>query len=197
MAQDIRKLLKDYPEKQVHLPEGHEARFLVKRDKAFSNASQKKALPWFKMGIAAALLVGTGIFTLLQFGSSETVSTQLSSEVPEKTTLVNKQMTLADVSPDLQKIENFYLTGINVQLASLEFSDDNKELVDGYMQRLSDLDEAYQQLNKELADMGPNEATINALIDNLKLRLELLFKLKNKLEELKNQNNEIFNSIQS
>lgn len=197
MAQDIRKLLKDYPEKQVHLPKGHEARFLVKRDKAFSNTSQKKSLPWFKMGVAAALLVGAGIFTLLQFRSGETVSTQLSSEVPEKTTLVNKQMTLADVSPDLQKIENFYLTGINVQLASLEFSDDNKELVDGYMQRLSDLDEAYQQLNKELADMGPNEATINALIDNLKLRLELLFKLKNKLEELKNQNNEIFNSIQS
>jgi hypothetical protein len=35
------------------------------------------------------------------------------------------------------------------------------------------------------------------LIDNLKFRLELLFKLKNKLKELKNINNEEFNSIQS
>jgi len=59
------------------------------------------------------------------------------------------------------------------------------------------LDKEYKLLNKELNDVGPSEASVNALIDNLKLRLELLFKLKNKLKELKNIENEEFSSMQS
>ena len=53
------------------------------------------------------------------------------------------------------------------------------------MNRLDVLNNDYLLLNKELNESGPNEANVNALIDNLKLRLELLFKLKNKLKELK------------
>ena len=106
-------------------------------------------------------------------------------------------MTLGDISPDLKKIEDFYMTGINVQLSSLEITQDNKDVIDGYMEQLSELDKEYSLLNEELTTMGPSEATITALIDNLKLRLELLFKLKNKLKELKNQNNEQYNSIQT
>ena len=64
------------------------------------------------------------------------------------------------------------------------------------MQQLSELDKEYQRLTLDLNEAGPTEATITALIDNLQLRLELLFKLKNKLKELKNQNNEQINSIQ-
>jgi len=52
-------------------------------------------------------------------------------------------------------------------------------------------------LNAELGRVGPTEATVTALIDNLKLRLDLLFKLKNKLKELKKQNNEEFKVIQT
>lgn len=89
------------------------------------------------------------------------------------------------------------MTGINMQLASLKIDEDNKELVDGYMQRLSELDKEYTSLNAELNKVGPSEATVTALIDNLKLRLDLLFKLKSKLKELKNQNNDEFKIIQT
>ena len=37
---------------------------------------------------------------------------------------------------------------------------------------------------KELLEQGPNEATVNALINNLKFRLNLLYQLKEKLNEL-------------
>ena len=60
------------------------------------------------------------------------------------------------------------------------------------MEQLDELDNEYAVLNDELNTIGPTEATITALIDNLKLRLELLFKLKNKLKELKNQNKSFF-----
>ena len=94
-------------------------------------------------------------------------------------------------------MEDFYLTGINVQLASLDQNDENKELITGYLLRLGELDTEYAALNKELNEVGPTEATVTALIDNLKLRLELLFKLKNKLKELKNQNNEQVKSVEA
>ena len=63
------------------------------------------------------------------------------------------------------------------------------------MARLAELDIEYNKLNNELNEVGPTEVTITALIENLQLRLELLFKLKNKLKELKNQNNEDYNII--
>ena len=85
-----------------------------------------------------------------------------------------------------------------MQLASLKITDENKELVDGYMQRgLLNWIRNTISLNAELTKVGPTEATVTALIDNLKMRLDLLFKLKNKLKELKNQNNEEFKAIQT
>ncbi|MCB0457805.1 MAG: hypothetical protein KDC91_08685, partial [Flavobacteriaceae bacterium] len=82
-------------------------------------------------------------------------------------------------------------------LASLQRTPENEELINGYLQRLEELNNAYTLLNKELNEVGPSEATIAALIDNLQLRLELLFKLKNKLKELKNLENETISNIQA
>jgi len=53
------------------------------------------------------------------------------------------------------------------------------------MKQLSELDEEYQRLNKEISESGISEEMVNAMIDNLKLRVELLSKLKRKLAELK------------
>jgi hypothetical protein len=58
------------------------------------------------------------------------------------------------------------------------------------MEQLSGLDQEYKVLNNELNAMGPNDQTITALIKNLQLRLQLLLKLKNKLNELKSSENE-------
>lgn len=119
--------------------------------------------------------------------NTEIVTTDQGNETPI--------ITLGDLSPDLKKVEDFYTTGINVQLASLQKTPENEEIINGYLQRLEELDKAYQALNAELNKVGPSEATITALIDNLKLRLELLFKLKNKLKELKELNDENYSEF--
>ena len=80
-------------------------------------------------------------------------------------------------------------------MAQLEVSDENKLLVDGYMERLAELNTEYQLLTKELNTIGPNDQTISALIQNLQLRLQLLKKLKEKLTELKSSKNETAISI--
>ena len=200
MAQDIRDLLKNDPKKSPLLPNGHEARFEDKLKAAFSEEKQIEATTkkdtFFWMKIAAMIVV---VCSVCYFGyvSLEDEPKPIIAEMPTTVEENANQISLGDISPNLKKMEDFYTNGINVQLASLADSKENKELVDGYLIRFKELDTEYARLTKELNEVGPTEETINALIDNLKLRLELLFKLKNKLKELKNQENEQFNSIQS
>ncbi|WP_347374878.1 hypothetical protein [Aequorivita sp. Q41] len=201
MARDIKEMFENYSPEPAELSEGHEARFEAKLDQAFSQTitSEKTPIPWLRIAAMVVVLLSVGIFGYQHLSKSDVGVIDNTTNAIVKTTseATNPKLTLADISPDLKKVEAYYMTGINVQLASLKINDENKELVDGYMLRLSELDKEYTLLNEELSKTGPSEAAVTALIDNLKLRLDLLFKLKNKLKELKNQNNEEFKSIQS
>lgn len=206
MAQDIKNMFKNYEPEQPKLREGHQTRFEAKLDKAFSETiSEEKnaSIPWLKIAAMVVVLLAVSFFGYQQLSKKGSSITEHSNNAIVESTSENEEnantpkLTLADISPDLKKVEEYYMAGINVQLASLKITDENKDLVDGYMQRLAELDKEYNSLNAELSKVGPTEATVTALIDNLKLRLDLLFKLKNKLKELKTQNNEEFKAIQT
>tara|TARA_R110000787_G_scaffold81036_2_gene175915 strand:+ start:71059 stop:71649 length:591 start_codon:yes stop_codon:yes gene_type:complete len=192
MAQDLRELLKgENPEKAV-LSKGHEKRFEAMLNNKMP--IEKNSFPWFKVAAIALVLISVSFFGY-QYSSGFTGNITNNTSNPivnttEKTKTKPNQISLGDLSPDLKKIEEYYLAGINVQLASLKIDDKNKELVEGYMKQLSALDKEYKNLSLELNKVGPTEETITALIDNLKLRLELLFKLKSKINEFKTQENE-------
>lgn len=201
MGQDIRDMLKDHTPEQPKLLKGHEARFEKKLQQAFPTGqldgqekNNNSSFYWLKIAATVIIFLGAGYFAYQQWDGVENTESVLvdNKGVNETTT---PQFTLGDLSPDLKKVEEFYTNGINVQLASLRTDNDNKELIDGYLKRIDELNKEYETLNKELNEVGPTEATISALIDNLKLRLELLFKLKNKLKELKQLENEQFSDI--
>jgi hypothetical protein len=202
MAQDIRKLIRENPTESPSLPKGHEDRFKARLEQEMNRSDviaidrdHSSGRLWLKIAVVAVVAVVTGIFGYIYLSNEEQNS--IVEADTKKEEILKDQITLGDLSPDLKKVEDYYQTGINVQLASLKITPDNKILIDGYMSQLKELNDEYKILNSELNNNGPSEATITALIDNLKLRLELLFKLKNKLKELKNQKNEEFNSIQT
>lgn len=206
MAQDIKKMFENYKPEPVELPKGHETRFASKLEKAFSKPiSEEKntSMPWLKIAAVGIVLITVSFFGYQQLSKTDTIinsdpNNSVVENITENVENTNKpKLTLADISPDLKKMEEYYITGINVQLASLKITEENRDLVNGYMQRLAELDKEYTSLNDELSKVGPTEATVTALIDNLKMRLDLLFKLKNKLKELKTQNNEEFKAIQT
>lgn len=192
MAQDLRELLKGENPEKVLLSKGHEKRFEAMLNKKMP--IEKNSFPWFKVAAIALVLISVSIFGY-QYSLDFTGNTINNTSNPivnttEKPKPKPNQISLGDLSPDLKKIEEYYLAGINVQLASLKIDNKNKELVKGYMKQLSALDKEYKNLSLELNKVGPTEETITALIDNLKLRLELLFKLKSKINEFKTQENE-------
>jgi len=185
MARDLKKLFEEErQDSNAKMPEGHEKRFLKKLEgsSALENESASR-FAWWQLAASVAVFIGLGLITFNLFNKPEEVDNQVvNTEKPSK----NEQLkTLGDVSPGLKKIEDYYLANINLELSKVKLNENNKELFDSYVVRLAELNKEYKKLSVELTENGPNELTISALIDNLKLRLNLLYRLKLKLSELK------------
>ncbi len=187
MSQDLRNLLKeDKGKNHPKMKDGHEDRFLERLDKELPNRGKSLFVNW-KVAASVAILIAAGAYFFTQ-GEKQIENTQVveTNEATEKV----KTLSLGDLSPDLKKVEDYYVSTINLELSRLELNEGNKGLVDSYLEQLSELNEEYNRLNLELNEIGPNDQTINALIKNLQLRLRLLHKLKNKINELKSSENE-------
>lgn len=200
MAQDLRELFaKERELRKDKMKDGHEARFLSKLEEDLPNAEavvesplQSKRKPssffWLRVAASVVVLLGLAIYFFSGNGAIEEPKTTIVDA--DNTQVQRNGISLGDLSPDLKKVESYYVTNINLELSDLEFTGENKAIVDSYMLRLSELDKEYNKLTVELNDIGPNDDTINALIQNLQLRLQLLQKLKSKLNQLKSSKNE-------
>lgn len=184
MPKDIRKMLENYPEESVNLSSNHEHKFEAKLMKELHpEKSRKRPVFWLSVAASLALLVTVGIQLL----------DQKPSITPPTTEDTNK-ISLGKISPELNTIETYYTNSIKLELSQLEMTDENKELVDSYLSKIGELTKEYKTLTKELNTKGVNDQTIDALISNLQLRLQLLQRLKkqlNNLKELNSNKNEI------
>jgi hypothetical protein len=184
MAQDIRKLFKEEPKiGHQKMPKGHEARFLDKLDKEMPIQNTKPLFSFLNIAASVVILLG------LSFGAYKFFNPPV--EVETTPTEVVKTSPLGEISPQLKKVEDYYLANINLELSEMKVTPENKEMFDGYLSQLEELNNEYSVLSNELTASGPTEQTINALIDNLKFRLNLLYRLKEKLNELNNESNEL------
>ena len=118
-----------------------------------------------------------------------------SNDNPEQQVVEAQKIKLGDISPELQTVENYYLTSIKVELATLETTEEHEAMVNSYLEELKNINKAYDDLEKDLNEYGVTEEIINAMIDNLKLRLELLQDLKQKLNNLNQKQNEDQNPV--
>ena len=192
MSQDLRDLFESERKREYPMPEGHEARFEARLEETFKGKSPR---PFFWLGIAASVVALLGM-TFWFFQKDPVLPEGEGALVEQQSDTISSPSTLSlgDLSPDLRKLEEYYTASINLELASLDISDENREVADNFITRLSDLNTEYKQLNEELNEIGPNEQTITAMIKNLQYRLQLLLKLKEKLNELKSSKNETVQS---
>ncbi|GAB2779031.1 hypothetical protein [Salinimicrobium soli] len=204
MAQDIRKMFqedKGFPEDK--LKKGHQHRFEARLEKALPQEKKSGRNSFLFLKIAAVMVVALGIsFFLLSpnnmFEGEQVVENTLEVEnVTQEEVPVTKEYQLSDVSPEFKKIENFYLASLNIELAKLEVNDENRALVDSFMAQLAELDKEYKRLNAEIQESGLNESSVEAMISNLQLRLELLFKLKSKIKDINQSNTKNYENLKA
>lgn len=174
MGQDIRKLFEEAPEMvSREIPKGHKNRFEARLDAEFPK--KKSTFSIMKIAASIALLVSLGLSGYYYFNNVEGDSTQFSS--------------MADISPDLKKVEDYYLTHINYQFSKIKITDENRELLDAYFEELGTLQESYKQTIATIdSEEEISEETIDALIGNLQSRLKLMYQLKAQLKKLNNLN---------
>lgn len=186
MAQDIRELFQKEQknETQANLPAGHKARFLKKLDAEFSKTS-KTTWSWWYIAASIVVVLGVGFGTFKYFQVPENIQVVDTPTDTESNKGEIPTRTLGDISPDLKKVEDYYLANINFELSKVTLTPENKDLIDGYLTQLETLNQEYKRISLELTHSGPNELTVNALITNLKFRLNLMYRLKEQLETLK------------
>ena len=191
MGQDIREMFRN--EEHIgkeKLTKDHQKRFEARLNEALPVQRNKRNFSSF-LQIAAVIVValGIGAFFLFNNGENPVENTNQIVDTPteepaQDETVPTTEYRLSDVSPEFKKIEDYYMASVNIQLAKLDMTPENKELIDAFMKKLETLNEEYIALNAEIQDTGINEETVEAMIANLQLRLDLLKKLKTKLNEI-------------
>lgn len=183
MQQDIRKTVKNYKEKNVELSANHTRKFEdLLQQEMHQKKTKKKTFKWLSIAASIVLLVSLAI----KFYPIKNDINQPKKDTETSTTF--KQISLGSISPEFKTIESYYTNSINLEISQLDLSEENKDVVDGYLLKLAELTKEYKSLTKELNTKGVNDATIDALIGNLQLRLQLLKRLKKQLKQLKNLN---------
>jgi len=183
MPKDLRELVKNEPMQTRKLSKNHRISFEAKLQQEL-HASKSNSNHILKF--AASFVVMIGLASMFYFFNNPV----------KEDHKVAKIESLGSISPELKTIENYYLASINTEILSLQENSENKELLDGYLEKIGELSSEYKLLTVELNTKGLNEKTINALIDNLQLRLKLLYQLKEQLNELKKLNLEKNENIQ-
>lgn len=172
---DLRKDF-NYTEEDLKMPEGHLKSF---QKKLGVEASGTRTSDWIQR-IAAILIIGILISTY--WFQSDSVETPQNS-------IVDETQDLKDISPELGNLESYFKASINYELATLEYGN-FEEVAFSYLDELEKIEKDYKKLQTDLQTNGYNELIIDAMIENLQLRLELLQNLKLKLNELKTLSHE-------
>ncbi|MET2984488.1 hypothetical protein [Aureibaculum conchae] len=169
MLKDIKDILKENSTEKLELPLNHRQRFENRLQKL--EPKKKKNYGFLKIAASILVLISVGYFLI-----------QNNKIQPDS---INERIDLAEISPELKQIENSYVTAINYELLGIEANEDNKELLDAYLEKVALLTEEYKVLSEKLITDDINEKIVNGLINNLQLRLQLLLELKDKLSEIK------------
>ena len=183
MQKDIRKLLENFRDHKVDLSINHQQKMRTKlMQELHQNKSKKNSYTWLSVAASIVLVLGFSItyYSIKNTGNLNPVVSNQSNNL--------NIISLGNISPELNTIETYYTNSINYEISQLEITDDNKDVLDQYLVKIGELTNEYKSLTQELNKNGINDATIEALINNLQLRLQLLKRLKKQLNDFKQLN---------
>ena len=122
MPEDIRDILKQQPLESVQLSSDHRQKFEARL--RAPKKSKSKAFIFLKIAAGLLVLISLGLY-FSQGSISENPVEQVQSQ------------SLAAISPEMQQIENYYLTAINYELASIETDEANQEILATYLEKIA------------------------------------------------------------
>ncbi|WP_296314412.1 hypothetical protein [Winogradskyella sp. UBA3174] len=170
MKRDIRDLFKEEDELKS-LPENYRKEFLEKLKKQ----SKKKVTSFSWLKIAAVLLIALTVGFSLFYNNPE----------EEK---------VSPIIAQVEAVEAEYLKNIEVEWESFVALADDEILISRFKKKLEDLDTDYQEISVKFKNESDNLVVIEALVENLQTRLQILKNIQKHIKIL-NQKNEQHENI--
>ena len=145
---------------------GHFERFRSKLQEQDRDSGGRSSISYYLMAIAASVLLVFG-YWLGNYNSA-------------------KGLELADVSPQMEETQNFYVSSIRTEMEQINTkrTETNARIIDDAFRQLEILEANYQKLTLELRESGADKRVIHAMITNFQNRLYVLQNLMDQLEEL-------------
>ncbi|MFK8060873.1 MAG: hypothetical protein AB8B78_12375 [Polaribacter sp.] len=108
-----------------------------------------------------------------------------------------RQLELADISPKMEEVQNYFVSTIHQELKNLEKNRnlETETIIENALDQLEDLEEEYSIFVKELTKNGKQRSIINAMIKNYQQRIDILENTLKQIDQIKNPNpfkNEIY-----
>lgn len=167
MQQDIRDLFKNKEKEEAKtLPENHRVEFLKK----LKQQPKKKVTSYQWLKIAAIFLIAL------------TVGLSWYSNKPEE---VKESSIIAQI----EAVEAEYLKDIETEWNNFIAIAEDEALVTRFKKKLDELDRDYQEISDQFQNDANNILVIEALVENLQTRLQILKDIQKHIKIL-NQKNE-------
>jgi len=147
---------------------GHFERFQAKLEKGDQASEKKGGTPWYILAVAASVLLFFGYW----MGNYSQNS-------------VDAGIDLADVSPQMEETQNFYLASIQKEVEEIKNKKNpaNQKIIEDAFRQLELLETNYRKLTLELKESNADKRVIYAMITNFQNRLQILQNLMDQLEE--------------
>ncbi|MFK7748884.1 MAG: hypothetical protein AB8B65_10860 [Kordia sp.] len=174
MRKNIKDILNenDAPLETPKLPKGHRAEFLEKLSATETvSTSNPPFTYWRAIAAACVLLIGIGAFVYTNNGGKKVEQTSLFTE--------------------MKSIEDKYLQDIASEWKSFQLTANDNYLVKKYEERLKNLDASYQELKEVFLVEKNSLTTLEKMIKNLQMRLNLLQEIQQHLKRLKDEQQNI------
>lgn len=116
-------------------------------------------------------------------------------EAKEEELTLNEK--IAQVAPELMEAEKYYSHEINqrlVQLKQMNLSGTGVN-IDSFEEEIQELGSVYEGMKEEFVGSEANERVLSAMIDNLQMRMEILNRQLQILQQVKNIKNGTDNEI--
>jgi hypothetical protein len=116
MGQDLRELFKKEREKRYAMKAGHEQRFKTRLDKVMPR-KKRSSFTAIKVAASVLVLLSVGLFVYRESAEKNPIKTTVVSE--DNGAKEVSGISLGDLSPDLKKVENYYMANINLELSQV------------------------------------------------------------------------------
>jgi len=148
---------------------------------------EKKNTNWIWIAAGFVLLIGLGSLFFLQ--QQTPVNTAQIKKKSSPNTKAVEEIALGDISEEHAQIELHYTALVNDRLDLLKALNPDPEM----MAEIDELEMEYEQLKKELGRGSNDEVIVEAMIENYRLKLEILEALLEGLQNAKKVSHEEVN----